>query len=289
MTRSLRRALRRCGIDSPFSAVVCPEHLKTIRVGVDQRTEVTVQRALVFLEPPDPDDLRDLVPADAADPDVLIRESPDAHEVARRASHTGTLVYWKPREPIVPFAIYVHQHGWSSAGGATEAALYSEFVCDVRTGIWTLEITGPKAFETAVGFKRPHWPALRTERALVKYALTAGITARSPPDTRRRYAAAMEDCRAGGGRALLLRRIPHERSHPVAEAARSDLAQGEATPLVQTCGPRVRAIVTTPTTLRTPTRRAAGPIGTTRSDRRRPCRPRGGWRSGPCCASRARR
>jgi hypothetical protein len=171
MTRSLRRALRRCGFDIPFSAVVCPEHLKTIRVGVDQRTEVTVQRALVFLEPPDPDDLRDLVPADAADPDVLIRESPDAHEVARRASRTGTLVYWNPREPIVPFAIYVHQHGWSSAGGATEAALYSEFVCDVRTGIWTLEITSPKAFETAVGFERPHWPALRTERALVKYAL----------------------------------------------------------------------------------------------------------------------
>ena len=99
---------------------------------------------------------------------MLIRESPDAHEVARRASHTGTLVDWNPREPIVPFAIYVHQHGWSSAGGATEAALYSEFVCDVRTGIWTLEITSPKAFETAVGFKRPHWPALRTERALVK-------------------------------------------------------------------------------------------------------------------------
>jgi hypothetical protein len=181
MTRSLRRALRRCGFDSPFSAVVCPEHLKTIRVGVDQRTEVTVQRALVFLEPPDPEDLRDLVPADAADPDVLIRESPDAHEVARRASHTGTLVYWKPREPIVPFAIYVHQHGWSSAGGATEAALYSEFVCDVRTGIWTLEITSPKAFETAVGFERPHWPALTTERALVKYALTQLESQRDRP------------------------------------------------------------------------------------------------------------
>ena len=51
MTRSLRRALRRCGFDIPFSAVVCPEHLKTIHVGVDQRTEVTVQRALVFLDP----------------------------------------------------------------------------------------------------------------------------------------------------------------------------------------------------------------------------------------------
>jgi hypothetical protein len=154
----------------PFSAVVCPEHLKTIRIGTDQRTEVTVRRALVFLEMPEPGDLQDLVP-DADDPDVVIQQSRDAQEIGRRASRAGTVLYWSPRERIVPYGFYIHQYGWSSAGSTPEAALYTEFKCETRTGIWTLEITAPKPFETAIAFKRPSWPAITSERALVQYAL----------------------------------------------------------------------------------------------------------------------
>src|SRR5688572_6500152 len=121
MKRWFRRMLRRCGIDVPFSDVVCPQLAKTIRVGEDARTEVTVRRSLVFLDRPEPGDLRDTVPL-TGEGDTLIHTSPDARELHRTSTPRRTLVYWMPRDPIVPYALYVHQHGWSTAGAPADGA-----------------------------------------------------------------------------------------------------------------------------------------------------------------------
>lgn len=171
MKRWFRRVLGRYGIDVPFADVICPQHVKTIHVGEDARIEVTVQRLLVFLGLPRPGDLRDVVPI-TPDGESVIHDSPDAHELLRTSTRHGTFVYWAPREPIVPYALYVHQHGWSSAGSPVEAALYTEFRCETRTGTVGLEIITSGRFETAVAFKRPRWRRLSTGHSLVKYALT---------------------------------------------------------------------------------------------------------------------
>jgi hypothetical protein len=170
MKRWLRRTLRRYGIHMPFADVVCPEHVKSIRVGADARVDVTVRRVLVFLDRPEPGDLRDHYPIDPAT-DGVIHESADAQEVQRTTTPAGTFVEWFPREPIVPYALSLHEHGWSSAGAPGDTAMYSEFHCDMRTGSMRLEISTPEAMETAVAFKRPRWRRLSTKHTLMKYAL----------------------------------------------------------------------------------------------------------------------
>jgi len=162
--------MRRCRIDLPFTDVVCTQHSKVIRVFENAQIDVVVKRSLVFLAQPEPGDLRDLVPITAAS-DTPIHNSPDSLEILRTATSDGTLIHWLPREPIVLYAQYVHQHGWSYVNGSLEAALYTELHCDMRTGTLDLEIVTPGSFEAAIAFKRPRWRRLGTERKLVAYAL----------------------------------------------------------------------------------------------------------------------
>jgi hypothetical protein len=170
--RWCRRVLRRCGIDVPFTDVICPEHLRVIRVAEDGRTEVTVRRTLVFLDVPEDGDLRDAVPVDPeTDIDSFIHPSPDAVEIGRRRRGHRTLISWRPRQDIVPYALYEHQNGWSSLVSHGQAAMYTEVRCDTRTGVLALQMTPPVVPEAAVVFKRPRWKPLASERSLVKYAL----------------------------------------------------------------------------------------------------------------------
>lgn len=168
-----RRLLRHCGIDVPFGDVVCPEHLRVIRVAEDGRIEVTVRRTLVFLDVPEDGDLRDTVPVDPeTDLDSFIQESPDAFVIDRRRRGRRTLVCWKPRQDIVPYTLYEHQNGWSSLASHGQAAMYTELRCDMRTGILALQMSTPTLPEAAVVFKLPRWRRMATERSLVRHALS---------------------------------------------------------------------------------------------------------------------
>jgi len=174
MKRWLRLTLRRYGADLSFTDLVCTEHVKTIAVAADGRTDVTIRRALVFLAAPAVGDLRDVVPLD---PDTDIKSvrvtSPDSDEVGRVRCKSGVQVYWVPREPIVPYALYTHEYGWSSPGWYAEAAMYTELRCETRTGIMELQFATSAPIETAIAFKRPRWRRMTTERSLVKQALAA--------------------------------------------------------------------------------------------------------------------
>ncbi len=170
ITRWIRRTLRRYGINPPFTDVVCPRHVKAIRVGADGRTEVNIERTLVFLGVPEPGDLLDAVPPDAEGDRVSYR-SPDAREVLRTSTRRGTFVHWTPHEPVVPYALYVHRYGWTTPVSDEEAALYTEFRCDTRTGVVDFEISTAGRFEAAVAFKRLRWRPMATQASLVKYAL----------------------------------------------------------------------------------------------------------------------
>jgi hypothetical protein len=169
MMRWVRRALRRCGIDLPFTAVICPRYVKAIRIDRDARVDVAVERTLVFLEEPEPRDLRDDVPLAAGE--GTIHESADAQDLLRTATPTGTIVYWSPREPIVPCALYVHQRAWSAPGAPGDAALYTGFHCKVRTGTAIVELRTPGVFEAAVAFRWPRWRRVQSVRGMVKHAL----------------------------------------------------------------------------------------------------------------------
>lgn len=173
VTRWFRRTLRRYGIELLYKQLICPEYAKTIRVDESWRAQVTIRRTLVFLDVPEPRDLCDVIPVDPeTDLDSRIDESPDAEDIDFRRDGRGTRVYWKPREFIIPYALYVHERSWSSPGANDQAALYTEFRCDIPTGIVALEMTAPVAVEAGIAFKRPSWRRLNTERSLVKYALT---------------------------------------------------------------------------------------------------------------------
>jgi hypothetical protein len=190
MKQWLRRTLRRCGIELSFADVICTEHVKTIAVAADGRTDVTIRRALVFLAPPQPGDLRDLIPIDRdTDPDSVSLISPDSTEVGRTRCRSGIQVYWVPREPVVPYALYAHESGWSSPGWFAEAAMYTELRCETRTGMMHLEFATPNRIEIAIAFKRPRWRHLKTERSLVKYALTES-------ESHRRATVSEDRCRA---------------------------------------------------------------------------------------------
>ena len=171
--RWARRALRSCGINVPFSAVICPEHVKSISIDATWRARVTMTQKLVFLEVPQPGDLRDVCAVDAETTfDNFILQSPDAVETSRARRGPGSIVVgWEPRSGITPYALYEHQQVWFPAGSNAQPALWTEFHCETRTGVFRLEMYTPESFEAAVVFERPRWPLLNTERQVVKYAL----------------------------------------------------------------------------------------------------------------------
>jgi hypothetical protein len=169
MNRWFRRALRRCGLDVPFTHVVCPQHVKTIRVHENARIEVTDRQSLVFLDSPEPGDLRDAVPG-AAEGEGAPYHSPDAFEFHRASTRKGTQVCWMPNEPIVRYALYAHQHGWMLSSNAADVVC-TEFCGEMRTGIVDLEIITSGRFDAGVAFKRPRWRRLKTDSSVIKYAL----------------------------------------------------------------------------------------------------------------------
>jgi hypothetical protein len=172
-TGVLRNALSRGGIRLPFGGVICAEHLKSIWIENDWRARVTTKRTLVFLSQPNDGDLCDSYTLGAGQTlERVVYESPDAVEISREQRRDDTVVvYWRPRGPITKYALYVHQDTWIPPTPYQNAAIFTEYRCEGKTGTFATEIVTPLAFETAVAFKRPRWPRLTNQRALVKYAL----------------------------------------------------------------------------------------------------------------------
>jgi hypothetical protein len=171
MKRLIRRLLRRCGV--PFSSLICAEYSKTICLDTKWQARITVQQKLVFLDMPEDGDLRDTCPLESG---VTIegfrRQSPDSVEIGRRRlGRNAIAVEWRPRAAVTPYAIYEHEHSWTPHGSVDQAAMWTEFQCEARTGTVLLEMVTPQEFSTAVIFERPRWTLLNTERRLVKYAI----------------------------------------------------------------------------------------------------------------------
>ena len=169
MQRWFRRALRGYGVWLPFPAVICPRYVKTIDVSDEGRVEVSIERTLVYLQAPEAADLWDLVPL--GEGEFELHDSPDSQELLRTATSNGTIVHWKPNQQLIPYGLCVHRYGWTSPGAMDEAALYTEFCCDTRTGLAIVELSTTKTFEAAIAFPWPEWRRLLSVQALVKYAL----------------------------------------------------------------------------------------------------------------------
>jgi hypothetical protein len=178
---SVRRVLKRCGIRLPFSAVICPEHVKSITIDPEWRVQITVCQKLVFLERPEAGDLHDTcaVARETALHDFH-RQSFDSAETGRhKLAPDQIVVDWQPKGTVVPYALYDHEFNWSPSGARQEPAFSSEFVCEMKTGSFMLEFVAPGPFEAAVVFERPRWPMLNNEYRLMKYALKQ-LEAKSP-------------------------------------------------------------------------------------------------------------
>jgi len=169
----IRQILRSCGIDVSPASVICPEHLKTITIDTDGRARMDVRETLVFLKTPKPGDLFDVCALDGETTvETFIRQSPDALDTGRRRRGRDTIVIdWKPKNDVVPYALYDHQYSWLPPGSHSQPALCSEFRCEKRTGTYVFEMITPQEFEAAVAFPRPGWAHMRSERTLIKYAL----------------------------------------------------------------------------------------------------------------------
>jgi hypothetical protein len=174
MPRAIRSALRRIGIRLPFTAVICPEWNKSIRIESDWRARVTTSRTLVFTEMPRPGDLHDGFPIEPGSPlEILFYDSPDAVEVGRtkRDAHTLT-IDWLPKDPVTRYALYHHEDSWIHPVSHKHSAVAAHYRCDMKTGVFGIDFLTPGSFEAGVGFRRPRWRYFRTERSLMKYALT---------------------------------------------------------------------------------------------------------------------
>ena len=169
----VKRPLARCGIKLPFSGLICPAYLKSISIGPDGRSKVTVQEKLVFLDTPEIGDLHDVCTVDDETTfENFIRHSPDSVEGGRRKLRPGSFVVdWMPKTAVTRYALYEHEFSWFPAGSQLQPALFTEYVCERRTGHFMCELITPQAFEAAVVFERPRWPPLNTEKRVMRYAL----------------------------------------------------------------------------------------------------------------------
>jgi hypothetical protein len=179
----LRNLARRVGVNLPFAGVVCAEQVRTIYIETDWRARITVKKTLVFLESPGERDLWDTYSAGPGERlETLAYDSPDGMQVAREDRKDGSVrIYWQPRMDIIPYALYTHQDTWVPPTMYKQAAIFSEYRGEARTGVVVTEIVTPMTFEAAVVFERPRWPRLTSVRALVQYALERLKETMDPP------------------------------------------------------------------------------------------------------------
>ena len=175
--------MERVGIRLPFAGVICVNGTQTISIDDEWRPSISTKRTLVFLEMPDAGDLRDTYGLGSGEVvSSVIYSSPDAVELAREQSSSGSVtLYWWPRDPVALYTLYEHENGWAPTATFDRAALCHEFLCDMRTGAFTIECLGPMPFETAVVFRQPRWLRPPTERAVVSHALKLLKTAPEAP------------------------------------------------------------------------------------------------------------
>ncbi len=173
LKRFVKRLLQRCGIRLPFTDVICAEHLKSIAIGPEGLSKVTVRKKLVFLDVPEMGDLHDICPIEGeATLDNFMRHSPDSIEGGRRRiGSTAVVIDWMPAAAVSRYTLYEHEYSWFPAGSQLQPALFTEYVCDAKTGHFVCELMTPEVFEAAVVFERPRWPSLNTERRVMQYAL----------------------------------------------------------------------------------------------------------------------
>ena len=173
LRRWIRAASARIGIRLPFTGVICVHGRQTVSLNQEGRAEIAFKKLLVFVEQPQPGDLHDVYALGTGDPtSAVIYMSEDAREIGREEREPGRhTVTWVPREPVVLNALYEHEHGWRPSTTFGDPAVCIEYECNMRTGIFTIEIDSPSTFDAAVLFERPRWAPRFTERALIRTAL----------------------------------------------------------------------------------------------------------------------
>jgi hypothetical protein len=171
--RVVREIAGQLGIHLPFTGVVCLDATQTIAIQADGGAQVTVKQTLVFLEPPSPGDLRDTYGLGPAEPfSSIVYASPDAIELGREGTDDGRLrLSWLPRDAVSLYRPYSHQTGWMPSISFNRWAVSVEYDCDMRTGVVTIELVSPVAFEAAVILPRPLWYGRMTERQIIGRAL----------------------------------------------------------------------------------------------------------------------
>ena len=169
----IRAATARIGIRLPFTGVICVHGTESVSIDADGHPEIKFRKLLVFLEQPSAGDLRDVYALGASQPTSgIIYMSPDAVEISREESEPGRqVISWLPRDPIVVNALYEHQYGWRPSAKFDDTAVCVEYDCNMRTGLFTIELASPRKFDAAVLFERPRWPLRLTERHIVRAAL----------------------------------------------------------------------------------------------------------------------
>jgi len=153
--------------------VICPEHVKTIQFDPEWRTEVAVRQTLVFLDKAERGTLRDVcaVPPDE-DAHTFLWRSDDAIEVGRRKRSSDTIVVdWRPKEKVVPHALYQHQYSWCPTGSQGKMAFCIDLRCEMKTGLFECDIVATQELEAAIVFDPPRWRSLNSEAKMIKHAL----------------------------------------------------------------------------------------------------------------------
>ena len=182
LRRWIRTASARVGIRLPFRDAICVQGTQSVSIDREGRAEINFKKLLVFLEWPQPGDLRDVYTLGTGDgSSAIIFVSPDAVETGREERERGRLeVSWLPRDPVLLYALYEHQNGWRPTATYDDPAVCIEYDCNMPTGIFTIELASPSLFDAAVLFKRPRWPLRLTGRHIVRAALdqlkTPGLT-----------------------------------------------------------------------------------------------------------------
>lgn len=169
----IRTALRRIGIPAPFGGVICTELSRTVYIESDWRARVMTRRALVFSAQPIAGDLRDRFPVESGSPlEILFYDSPDAIEVGRKRRDARTLeIQWLPKQPVTRYALYHHEDKWMAPESQKKTAVWTQYCCDMKLGVFSIEFVTPGHFEAGVAFRRSRWRHFRTERTFMKHAL----------------------------------------------------------------------------------------------------------------------
>lgn len=150
---------KRHGIPAYSKRYLVPKKFERIRIEDDYETTVATEKHLIFIEPPQPEDMIDIIevePGNSIEQSVYKSSNSSISQTVKREEST-IAIYWTPEKEIELFAPHIHNYQYKvpSESAYGPEWFWQGYHCDAHTGFCRWRFECPEEVSEVIAFTMP--------------------------------------------------------------------------------------------------------------------------------------